>query len=218
MSGTEPGFSFEPYYESADIRPRDALELQRLVQQYRDAISALVAADTDDGRVEAAGRLLEAQRGLTDLAEEVNDMIYRIPVMVHVAGKPKQEEIDGREVWIQRCSRCGSRLHMWFDGQKYLSVNKRGNLSFPLNDEDIEELDLEFNTWQENFAELMEKADREIPFEEVEWWPEGKRIGRSRSDEGGLSYYDLEDDEDLNNYERMCVSLSDLFTEEGSDG
>lgn len=215
MSGPEQNFSFEPYYDSEDISPADALKLQRLFTEYRDATSALVSASTEETRVEAAGRLLKAQREISELAEDMNDLIYRVPVMVHVAGEPKTEVIQGHDVWVQRCSRCGSKLQWWYEGQRHMSFGN-SRVELPMSSDD--EIEISFDTWQERIEQIFEKADKEITLDEVRWWPVGKRVGRGYDDEDGrTTYYDLEDNEELNKHERMCVALNELFTG-GDDG
>lgn len=108
--------NFDPYFDFDNIEPKLAKELARTWTATRDAAHVMA----DDPTPENVGNYLRHVQKYDGVFEKVKEDIFVVPVMVHVAGETKDEvhpdgdpEIPEHHATVQRCSRCGTMLHIW---------------------------------------------------------------------------------------------------------
>lgn len=60
--------------------------------------------------------MIESSHLIEQTIREISQVLWTLPVIVHVAGTRQSEpcdDCDDGDVVIQRCKRCGSTLHQW---------------------------------------------------------------------------------------------------------
>lgn len=106
--------SFEPYVDFDALTPEMAAAVRDSVAEYRSAMEALTAAP--EATPELAATMLRASERASRVVREIVDELHVMPMMVHVAGERREEtnpDNSEEQAVIQRCTRCGSILHLW---------------------------------------------------------------------------------------------------------
>lgn len=106
--------TFEPYVDFDAVTQEMADAVRDSILGYKTAMDALAAAPEATPQLAAA--MLRASEQASDIVREIINTLFVTPVMVHVAGERREEtnpDDPEESAVVQRCSRCGSILHMW---------------------------------------------------------------------------------------------------------
>jgi hypothetical protein len=106
---------FEPFFDYDSLSEEMAVELKSALSEYKKAQQDLLEAEEVIQQVNCAKRVIEAQNALMLTARTINEEIYKVPVIVHKAGRIRKERTDygeGEKAYVQRCKRCASELHI----------------------------------------------------------------------------------------------------------
>lgn len=122
--------SFEPFFDYAQIDAEMAQDLKEVYTDLRAAQDRLIKSTAENEILEAAKTLLECQNEISIIARSINEEIFTVPAMVHVAGEVLMEDNpeDGYDdfLYVQRCERCGSNLHFCdFEMEPYFDVGEK---------------------------------------------------------------------------------------------
>lgn len=172
--------SFEPFLNADKIDEKTAVKYARLLAEYKVADQRLLANPSPA----LVAAYLEAHEALREFSGEVIEASLTIPVMVHVAGAPYEEECTDCQVphdrSIQRCSRCGSALL----------------------------------SWDPNMVMLTPEGPQRMGAEDAPWFPEASRVGKAVSaDETSGSCFQIDDtdgERTLERWEYPCIGSMDV--------
>jgi hypothetical protein len=109
--------SFEPFFDYDQINDEMAADIREAYVELRAAQDTLISSTDSQEILAAAKSLLEWQNEISIIARSINEEIFTLPAMVHVAGDVSAEEDvdfdndDVSMIYVQRCERCGSNLH-----------------------------------------------------------------------------------------------------------
>lgn len=153
--------SFEPFFDYEALSHEMASDLRDALGQLRQAQDDLLSAQDAEGQVAHARLVVEAQNEIRLIHSAINREIYRVPAMVHVAGKPKLEFERGRPVYVQRCERCGSDLcHSYKEDDEHFEVGdliakaevQEGQAMYSIGERKLEDHELRCVSFKEIFG------------------------------------------------------------------
>jgi hypothetical protein len=144
--------AFEPFFNYDSLNEEMAADLRIALTEYKKAQDDLLEADEVGQQVNCAKLVVEKQNELMKTAKLINNEIYTIPVIVHEAGRVRKQKIKGEVVYVQRCRKCASELHIsndrdmagWESGAQVAKTSKGSPSPMMYVIEDRETLDHEF--------------------------------------------------------------------------
>jgi hypothetical protein len=170
--------NFEPYIDWASVSPEMAKDMHEKMLEYRAAIKAFEAS----GSTKDCSDVMRCQFELTNISAVIQQQLFVLPVMVHIAGEKihepslhGDEDEEPHEHIIQRCTRCGSILQMWCEVVRLLTP----------------------------------EGPVQVPEEGISWWEPGAVIAKA-SDDDSMTMYVIEDGRELEKHEHECLDLTGL--------